>query len=114
MVLASVLASVLATVGMVAATPTLPAIPNQRQLDFMELEFTQFMHFGVPTFWDPPQDFLHSPNPTYHDCNTTAMDHSNQTGDYYPCLSPRVFAPTDLNADNWMAVSKTINPPTFS
>eukprot|EP00729_Bicosta_minor_P032324 gene32324-18931_t len=103
MVLASVLASVLATVCMVAATPTLPAIPNQRQLDFMELEFTQFMHFGVPTFWDPPQDFLHSPNPTYHDCSTTAMDHSNQTGAYYPCLSPRVFAPTDLNADNWMA-----------
>ena len=89
----------------IAAGSATPAIPNQRQLEFMELEFTQFMHFGVPTFWDPPAAFLHSPNPTYHDCTTSVIDHSNQTGAYYPCLSPRLFAPTDLDADNWMASS---------
>jgi hypothetical protein len=94
---------ILATIGTFAATLPPPAIPNQRQLDFMELEFTQFMHFGVP-FWDPPAEFLHSPNPTYHDCNTTTIDHSNQTGAYYPCLNPRLFAPTDLDwidRDTW-------------
>jgi hypothetical protein len=34
----------------------------------MDLELTQFMHFGIPTFWDPPPGYLHTANPTYHDC----------------------------------------------
>jgi alpha-L-fucosidase len=86
------------------APPTpLPPLPNARQLDFMELETIQFMHFGVPTFWDPPEEYLHKTNPTYHDCSTTSIDHSNQTaGGYYPCLNPDVFHPTDLDAEDWM------------
>ena len=41
----------------------------------------------------------------YHDCKTSAIDHSNQTAGYYPCLNPNVFNPTDLNADDWMEAS---------
>ena len=75
----------------------------------MGLEMTQFMHFGIPTFWDPPSDFLHSKNPTYHDCHNTNIDHSNQTGGgYYPCLNPNLWNPTDLNADDWMAASAAL------
>ena len=80
-------------------------LPNARQLDFMELETIQFMHFGLPTFWDPPKDYLYGPNPTYHDCSTTTIDHSNQTAGYYPCLNPDVFQPTDLDPENWMKSS---------
>jgi hypothetical protein len=43
-------------------------VPNTRQLEFMDLELTQFMHFGIPTFWDPPPGYLHTATPTYHDC----------------------------------------------
>ena len=63
------------------------------------------MHFGIPTFWDPPEDYLHSANPTYHDCHTTTIDHGPQTEGYYPCLNPDVWNPTDLDADDWMAAS---------
>ena len=80
-------------------------LPNARQLDAMAVELGQFMHFGIPTFWDPPEDFLYTGNPTYHDCTTTDIDHSNQTKDYYPCLNPDVFNPTDLDADDWMAAT---------
>lgn len=92
------------TVPTAAGPPVLPQ-PNARQLEFMDLELSQFMHFGIPTFWDPPEEYLHSANPTYHDCSTTSIDHSNQTGSYYPCLDPLIFNPTDLNADNWMESS---------
>ena len=81
-------------------------VPNERQLSFMEFETIQFMHFGIPTFWDPPPEYLNGSNPTYHDCSTTSIDHSSQTGGgYYPCLNPDVFNPTDLNADDWMEAS---------
>ena len=81
-------------------------IPNERQLRFMEFETVQFMHFGIPTFWDPPPGFLNESNPTYHDCGRTKIDHSSQTGGgYYPCLNPNVFNPTDLNVDDWMEAS---------
>lgn len=63
---------------------------------------TQFAHFGIPTFWDPPESYLYTANPTYHDCSTTAIDHSNQTAGYYPCLNPNVFQPSALDTDNWM------------
>ena len=95
----------------------------------------QFMHFGIPTFWNPPEEYLYGKNPTYHDCGTTTIDHGNQTGSclytpvscltaacfliaqpfivssdrsYYPCLDPNVFHPTDLNADDWMAASAAL------
>ena len=81
-------------------------VPNERQLSFMEFETIQFMHFGIPTFWDPPPEYLNGSNPTYHDCSTTSIDNSSQTGGgYYPCLNPDVFNPTDLNADDWMEAS---------
>jgi alpha-L-fucosidase len=63
------------------------------------------MHFGLPTFWDPPKDFLYGNNPTYHDCHNTGIDHGPQTEGYYPCLNPNVFNPTDLNAEDWMEAS---------
>ena len=66
------------------------------------------MHFGIPTFWNPPDDYLYGGNPTYHDCHTTSIDHGNQTEGYYPCLKPDVFNPTDLNADDWMAASASL------
>jgi hypothetical protein len=63
------------------------------------------MHFGIPTFWDPPKEELYLANPTYHDCHTTSIDNGTQTHDYWPCLNPDVFNPTDLNAENWMEAS---------
>jgi alpha-L-fucosidase len=84
-----------------AAAAAVP-LPNARQLEFMALEMSQFMHFGLPTFWDPPADFLHTKNPTYHDCTTTSIDRGNQTRGSYPCLRPDLFRPTDLDADDWM------------
>lgn len=82
-----------------------PPAPNYRQAQFMELETIQFMHFGIPTFWDPPTDFLYTDNPTYHDCKTTSIDHGAQTDGFYPCLRPDVFAPSALDTDDWMRQS---------
>ena len=83
-------------------------VPNRRQLEFMDLELTQFMHFGIPTFWDPPKSYLYGANPTYHDCHTTTIDHGPQTEGFYPCLKPDVFNPTDLDAENWMEASAAL------
>eukprot|EP01047_Picozoa_sp_COSAG01_P084069 COSAG01_NODE_17886_length_1116_cov_10.194690_1_plen_259_part_10 len=90
--------------GWLGLKPQVP-VPNARQLDFMDLELTQFMHFGIPTFWDPPPSYLYGSNPTYHDCHTTSIDHGPQTEGFYPCLKPDVFNPTDLDAENWMEAS---------
>lgn len=43
------------------------------------------------------------------DCRTTTIDHTNQTGPYYPCLDPHIFQPTDLNVENWMECSAAMN-----
>ncbi len=43
-------------------------VPNAQQLAFMDFELVQFMHFGAPTFWDPPTEYLYTANPTYHNC----------------------------------------------
>lgn len=86
-------------------------IPNPRQLDFLGVEglgISQFFHFGLPTFWNPPSPFLYSANPTYHNCVTTAIDHGNQTGAFYPCLDPAIFAPSDLDCDDWMRVAASL------
>ena len=74
----------------------------------MGLELTQFMHFGIPTFWDPPKDYLYGENPTYHDCHTTTIDHGPQTAGYYPCLKPDVFKPSSLDTEDWMAASAAL------
>ena len=42
--------------------------------------------FGIPTFWDPPKEYLYGANPTYHDCHTTSIDHGNQTEGW--CKTP--------------------------
>jgi alpha-L-fucosidase len=69
----------------------------------MKQHLTQFFHFGLPTFWDPPIEYLYTANPTYHNCQTTSIDHGNQTGAFYPCLDPVIFNPTDFSAEDWMA-----------
>jgi len=83
-------------------------LPSQRQLDFMELGRLQFFHFSIPTFWDPPVEYLYTRNPTYHNCVTTVIDRGNQTGGYYPCLDPLIFAPTDFSADDWMQTAAAL------
>ena len=63
------------------------------------------MHFSIATFWDPPEAFLRTSNPTFHNCRTTGEwdNHTNQTGAWWPCLDPLIFNPSDLDADAWMA-----------
>ena len=51
---------------------------------------------------------VYGANPTYHDCHTTTIDHGPQTQDYYPCLNPDVFNPTDLDPDDWMRASSAM------
>lgn len=77
------------TVMAVAVTAVIPT-PNSIQSKFMDFDTIQFMHFGIPTFWDPPKDYLYGKNPTYHDCSTTTIDTGPQTKGYYPCLNPDV------------------------
>ena len=56
-------------------------VPTARQLEWMDLETIQFMHFSIPTSWKPPLDFLKRPNPTYHNCIASWIpDHGEQTG----------------------------------
>ena len=100
-------AAAVAAAALAAPALALP-LPNQRQLDFMELGRIQFFHFSIPTFWDPPTAYLFTKNPTYHNCATTAMDHGNQTGSYYPCLDPLIFAPTNFSADDWMRTAAAL------
>lgn len=38
----------------------------------------------------------------------SAIDHSNQTGRYYPCLDPAIFNPVDLDPDQWMRAAKAM------
>ena len=53
--------------------------------------------FGIPTFWDPPKEYLYGANPTYHDCHTTSIDHGNQTEGWcktQPARVPKVPRPS--------------------
>jgi hypothetical protein len=45
-----------------------PPRPTPRQLDLMGMEFAQFMHFGINTFWNASDTYLHGDNPTFHNC----------------------------------------------
>ncbi len=95
-------AAAVAAAAVAVSTSAAVPLPNQRQLDFMELGRIQFFHYSIATHWDPPTAFLYTANPTYHNCITSAMDHGNQTGPFYPCLDPLIFAPTNFSADDWM------------
>lgn len=81
-----------------------PPLPNARQLEFMEMETIQFMHFNVDTAWNPSDDFLRRDNPTYHNCFSTWTGSSNdsQTEGVWPCLSPKIFNPVKLDTEQWM------------
>ena len=72
-----------------------------------DFETIQFMHFGIPSFWDPPRNSStcepNLPRPP-HDLT----DHGPQTAGYYPCLNPDVFNPTNLDPEDWMAASKAM------
>eukprot|EP00729_Bicosta_minor_P005702 gene5702-28343_t len=77
------------------------------QLEFMDLETIQFMHFGLPTFWKPTDKFLHGVNPTYGgNCQVkvTGTSNDSQTGDgYWPhfggfTLWPSKFTPYGVAA----------------
>jgi len=90
------------TVAAVAAAG--PPLPNARQLDFMAMETTQFMHFNVDTAWTPPPGFLNGTNPTYHNCNklNTGLSNDTQTEGTWPCLNPKIFNPSELDTEQWM------------
>ena len=84
-------------------------VPNSIQSKFMDFETIQFMHFGIPTFWDPPKEYLYQRNPTYHDCSTTRIDKGPQTEGYWPCLNPNVSATSllALHGSVWIRQSHT-------
>lgn len=87
-----------------------PPLPNERQLQFMEMEFVQFMHFGVDTAWLPSDDFLRSAIPTYHNCNArfTGTSHDYQTEGTWPCLNASIFNPAALDTEGWMEAATAL------
>ena len=87
-----------------------PPLPTARQLDFMELETIQFMHFNVNTAWKPSADFLHGSNPTYHNCEPGVSGTSNdsQTEGVWPCLNANIFNPAKIDTDAWMEASAAL------
>ena len=87
-----------------------PPRPTPRQLDLMGMEFAQFMHFGINTFWNASDTYLHGDNPTFHNCywGVDPAGPDAQTGKHYPCLDPKIFNPTDLNCDDWMRAAKAL------
>ena len=98
-----------AVAAVAAVASAAPPLPTPRQLDFMELEFIQFMHFSIPTAWKPPDAFLRRPNPTYHNCIASWIpDHGPQTEGYYPCLNPDIFDPAELDTEQWMEASAAL------
>eukprot|EP00035_Acanthoeca_spectabilis_P019488 m.426235 g.426235 ORF g.426235 m.426235 type:complete len:476 (-) comp16862_c0_seq31:140-1567(-) len=58
----------------------------------------------------PPESYLDAENPTYHNCvaSVTGLSHDNQTAGYWPCLSPKIFNPVNLNPDQWMEASAAL------
>lgn len=76
----------------------------------MDMEFAQFMHFGVNTFWNASDAYLHGDNPTFHNCywGVDPAGPDSQTGNYYPCLDPKIFNPTDLDCDDWMRAASAL------
>lgn len=116
LLLASIAAAAVAHAGSVpvpsppAPAPTVP-IPNARQLEFMEMEFVQFMHFGAPTFWKPSDTFLRGKNPTVGgNCQikVTGTSNDSQTAGFWPCLNPTVFAPEQLDVEQWMEAASAL------
>jgi 4-alpha-glucanotransferase len=104
------LAIVAAQAAAATAAAALP-LPTAKQLAFMDMDTIQFMHFSVDTAWKPPSSYLHSGNPTYHNCvaSVTGTSHDNQTGrGYWPCLDPIIFNPDKLDPDQWMAASAAL------
>jgi alpha-L-fucosidase len=100
-------ASRAAVLCLVAASPP---IPNERQLAFMDLETTQFMHFGIDTHWKPPTAFLHGKNPTYHNCGKqwSGLSNDSQTEGYWPCLNPKIVTFDKLDTESWMEASAAL------
>jgi len=81
----------------------------------MEMETAQFMHFNVDTAWTPPPGFLngtsiYGSNPTYHNCNphNTGLSHDSQTAGTWPCLSPKIFNPAEIDTEQWMEAATAL------
>ena len=86
-------------------------LPNKRQLEFMDMETIQFMHFSIPTFWQPSDTFLRGPNPTVGgNCQlkVTGTSNDSQTRGFWPCLNPDIFNPAELDVDQWMEASAAL------
>jgi len=87
-----------------------PPLPSAKQLEWMELETIQFMHFSIPTAWKAPDAFLRRANPTFHNCIASWIpDHGYQTEGFYPCLNPKIFQPDELDVEQWMAAASSLN-----
>lgn len=68
---------------------------------------SQFMHFGISTFW--VEGDTYDPNGTYHDCKTNAPYCDEEScGAYAPCLSPKLFQPTDLDPEQWVLAAQQL------
>ena len=86
-------------------------VPNARQLEWMDLETIQFMHWSIPTFWTPSDQFLRGDNPTVGgNCQpkVTGTSNDSQTEGYWPCLNPEIFQPKQLDADSWMEAAAAL------
>ena len=51
----------------------------------------------------------YDPKGTYHDCETNAKFCDEEScGEYAPCLSPKLFNPTALDAEQWVLAAKSL------
>jgi hypothetical protein len=89
--------------GAFAPPPVTPKVYNHFQSQFTN-GHAMFMHFGVSTFYTKeghsarPSD-LSIPNECWHGSTV-------KPSPAHPCLSPKLFNPSNLSAPQWMRVAK--------
>ena len=67
-------------------------------------------HFSPPPQNTTGDAFLHSANPTYHNCDAawTGTSNDSQTEGVWPCLKPGIFNPSKIDTEQWMEAAAAL------